>query len=129
MAGVVGPGLVPPQLEPFGAVLSQGGDAARYLLVLEDAPLGARAINTVSGLREAAPQLAAAAGLDASVGFGGDTSLAEEIVSRTTDDLVRISIAALAANLLMLAVFLRALVAPVVLLASSVLALLSLIHI
>jgi RND superfamily putative drug exporter len=123
VAGVVGPGLVPPQIERQGAVLSETGDAARYLLVLDDAPLGASAISTVSALRDDASRLAAAAGLDARIGFGGDTSLAEEIVSGTTSDLLRISAAALVANLLMLVIFLRALVAPVFLLASSMLAL------
>lgn len=124
VAGVVGPGLVPAPLEAQGVVLSRTGDAARYLLVLEDAPLGAHGVNTVSRLRDVAPELAAQAGLDGvRVGFGGDTALAEEIVSGTTDDLLRISVAALAANLLMLVVFLRALLAPLFLLASSVLAL------
>lgn len=123
VAGVVGPGLVPPQLERQGAVLSETGDAARYLLILDDSPLGASAISTVSELRDDASRLAAAAGLQARIGFGGDTSLAEEIVSSTTNDLLRISIAALAANLLMLVIFLRALVAPLFLLASSMLAL------
>ena len=38
IAGVVGPRLVPPQLESQGAVLSETGDAARYLLILDDEP-------------------------------------------------------------------------------------------
>ncbi len=124
VAGVVGPGLLPAQLDAQGIVLSRTGNAARYLLVLDDPPLGAEAIDTVAALRERAPGLAGQAGLPSvRLGLGGDTALAEEVVLATTDDLLRISLAALAANLLMLVVFLRALVAPVLLLAASVLAL------
>jgi len=124
VAGVAGPGLLPADVEAQGALLSRSGDSARYLVVLDDSPLSAEAIDTLSGLRAAAPGLTARAGLDqVRIGFGGDTSLGAEIVTATTADLIRIALAALAANLLMLVIFLRALVAPLYLLASSVLAL------
>ena len=98
--------------------------AARYLLVLDSAPLGATAIKNLSQLRTELPALLDEAGLgDAVVSIGGDTALSSVVVQETTDDLLRISLAALLANLFMLVVFLRAFVAPFYLLASSVLAL------
>lgn len=123
VAGVLGPGdqVFPREL---GVVLSRDRSAARYLIVLEDAPLGARGINTLSALRERLPDLLAETGLDRMrVGFAGDTALAEGIVDRTTADLKRIATAAILVNLLLLVLFLRALVAPLYLLGCSLLAL------
>ena len=57
------------------------------------------------------------------VGVAGDTATAAFIVEQTTDDLLRIALAALAANLLMLVIFLRALVAAIYLLLGSILSL------
>ena len=85
VAGVVGPGLLPPQLDAQGIVLSRTGNAARYLLVLDDPPLGAEAMDTVAALRERAPGLAGQAGLPSvRLGLAGDTALAEEVVLATT---------------------------------------------
>ena len=55
--------------------------------------------------------------------MAGQTALAAETVQQSKSDILRLSVAALAVNLLFLMLFLRALVAPVVLLAASVLAL------
>jgi RND superfamily putative drug exporter len=123
VAGVVGPAdqLAPAEL---GLVLSRDGDAARYLIVLGTSPLGAAGIDAVTSLRAALPGLLATAGLPgATAGVAGDTAIAAEVVSRTTADLQRIVLATLAVNLLMLVLFLRALVAPVLLLALNLLAL------
>lgn len=123
VAGVLGPGDAPAVGE-LGILVAPSGDAARFLLVLGSAPLEARAVADLSRLQERLPDLLAAAGLaDVVVRIAGDTALAEGIVAGTTSDLLRISLAALGANLLMLALFLRALVAPVYLLAANVLAL------
>ena len=104
--------------------MTSDGDAARYLVVLDSAPLGAQAIADVSALQDRLPALLDDAGVRATgTALGGDTALSAGVVDSTTDDLLRISLAALAVNLLMLAVFLRALVAPLYLLAASVLAL------
>ncbi len=54
--------------------------------------------------------------------YAGQTALAEETVSETVSDLKRIAIAGLCVNLLLLALFLRSLVAPFFLLGASVLA-------
>ena len=123
VAAVVGPGdqLLPVEL---GIFLSRDGGAARYLVVLDDEPLGATAVDTLRGIREQMPRLTRDAGLaDATVSLAGDTAIAETVVSSTRADLGRIALAALVVNLLLLALFLRALVAPLYLLASSVLAL------
>jgi RND superfamily putative drug exporter len=123
VAGVLGPAnqIVPTEL---GLVLARDGSAARYLLVLADPPLGAHAITTLSRLTADLPDLLRAVGIpDARGSFAGDTAIAQTVVADTLRDLGRITVAALAANLLLLIVFLRALVAPVYLLASSVLAL------
>ncbi len=125
VAGVVGPGLQPlPQ--DLGVVYSQGGDAARLLVIMSSQPLGASAIGSLRDLQQAMPGLLAQVGLvSAQVGYAGDTALAAEIVGNTTDDLFRIAVAALLVNALILVIFLRALVAPILLLVASVLALLA----
>lgn len=40
VAGVVGPGLIPPDLEEQGVLLSESGNAARYLVVFDSPALG-----------------------------------------------------------------------------------------
>jgi len=123
VAGVVGPGDLLRPLERR-VVLSRSGDAARFLVVLTDEPLGSRAVENLSAIADELPEIGAAAGLTAvRYGLGGDTALARELVQMTRQDLARIAIAALLVNFLLLALFLRALVAPVFLLAWSVLAL------
>ncbi|MFP5218518.1 MAG: MMPL family transporter [Actinomycetes bacterium] len=123
VADVLGPGDAPP-IGEFNVLLARSGDAARFLVVLDSEPLEATAINAIEQLRQRMPALLGVAGLrDARVSMAGDTALAEGIVAETSNDLLRISVAALAANLFMLVVFLRALVAPLYLLATNLLAL------
>jgi len=59
----------------------------------------------------------------ASFSLAGSTALAEETVRKTATDLGRVAPATLAAVFVILAVFLRSLVAPLYLVAASVLAL------
>ena len=123
VAGIVGPAQNITQ-RAHGVVLSNSGDAARMLLVFDNDPLDAAAIDDLSLLREEIPELARRAGLgDARVSLAGDTALAEALVTSTGRDLYRIAFAGIAVNLLLLIIFLRSLVAPLYLLASSVLAL------
>ncbi len=123
VAGVVGPGDLVVQLERR-VLTTASGDTARYLVVLGDEPLGATAIGTLERIRRQLPDLAQTVGLqDVDIGLGGDTAVAGELVEMTRQDLGRIVIAALLVNFLLLVMFLRSLVAPVFLLASSVLAL------
>jgi len=122
VAAVIGPGddAIPEALKLFHA---PDGTAARYLLVLSDPPLGSQAVHTLSRLEDDLPDLVQKAGLTGvQTSLGGDTAIAQVIIDRTMDDLSRIAIAALLANLLFLMLFLRALVVPIVLLACSVLA-------
>ncbi|OFE15036.1 hypothetical protein BA895_07845 [Humibacillus sp. DSM 29435] len=123
VAGVLGPAQNF-TAQAFDVVLAKSGNAARMLIVLQNDPLDATAINDLTALRDRLPALATASGLtDATLSLGGDTALAEGLVTSTEQDLYRIAIAGIAVNLLLLVVFLRALVAPLFLLASSVLAL------
>ncbi|MDO5502079.1 MAG: MMPL family transporter [Actinomycetia bacterium] len=123
VAGVVGPGQLP-VADEIGAFVASSGDAVRYLVVLDSTPLEPPAIATLRALEGQVPALVSSAGLgEATTWVGGDTSLASGIIEATTDDLLRIGLVALAVNLLLLVIFLRALVAPVYLLASTLLAL------
>ena len=123
VAAVAGPGNTPFRLAP-GATLSPTGNAARFIVVLSGDPLGGPALEDFSDLKERLPGLIEDAGLDgARAGFAGDTALAEETVSRTFDDLWRVAPLALLVVFATLAVFLRAIVAPLYLVVASLLAL------
>ncbi|GAA3284472.1 MMPL family transporter [Dactylosporangium vinaceum] len=122
VAAVLGPSSA--QLpKGFDVFRAGDGSAARYLLILDTEPLGARAVQTLDRLNRDLPGLLAAAGLEnTQASLGGDTAVARVVVEQTKSDLGRIAIAALLANLLFLMLFLRALFAPIGLLACSVLA-------
>ena len=123
VAAVLGPRERPDRVAE-GAVISENGDAARYAVVWDETALGGKAIDDLEALQQAMPQLLKEAGLEgARASFAGDTALAAETVSSTVGDVWRIAIVALGVNLLLLVVFLRSVVAPLVLLATSVLAL------
>ena len=123
VAGVLGPGSLPEEVVS-GALLSRTGDAARFIVILDHDPLGALAIRDLDHLSATVPDLLQRVGLDgARAGLAGDTAVASELVAATTSDLRRIAIAVLIVNLLLLMMFLRAVAAPVLLLACSVLAL------
>ena len=108
----------------LNATVTEAGDAARIALVLEQEPDSSAAIEALERLERRMPALIRAAGLDPGVrtSLGGETKLASETVGAVVADLFRIALAALVANLVLLAIFMRALIAPLYLLASSVLA-------
>jgi RND superfamily putative drug exporter len=113
----------PPELD-IPIFLAEDGDAARFALILRDDPLSAPAIDEIEQLAAELPGLLARAGLEgAQFGLAGDTVLAQETISGILDDLKRIALAALVVNVILLAIFLRSLVAPLYLVATSVLAL------
>lgn len=123
VAAVLGPRQNPTGLN-LGAVLSTTGDAARYLVTLDSAPLGGEAIEDVANLRRQMPRLMQAAGIPgAEAHLVGDSAIAEAIVTQTQRDIGRIAVVALAVGFLLLVLFLRALVAPLYLLVTNVLAL------
>jgi len=125
VAAVVGPRDQPPAPVPQ-VLVARGGGAARMAVVLDSDPLGAPAIEHLRALRERMPALLRAAGLPAArVAYGGETALADDTVSRVLDDLARVAVVVVLVNLVLLALFMRALVAPLYLVASSVLGLLA----
>ena len=106
---------------PFTA---PNGNAARMLVVTRADPFSSGAITTVEHVQSTLPGLLREAGLPGTqTALAGQTALAAETIDQAKRDIVRLALIALAVNLLMLVVFLRALVAPVVLLGASVLAL------
>lgn len=110
----------------LGLVVSQDGRAARYLLFLREDPLGAPALSDVRALERRLPALLHTAGLTDTRGVvGGDSALSAEIVDSTLSDLGRVAPVMLMAIFLILALYLRALVAPAYLVVTSVLAVLS----
>lgn len=122
VAVVAGPANQPSPVS-LGAVLSTSGDAARYVLMFRTDPLGADAIDELHELRREMPALLAAAGIpDARTSFAGDTALAEATVTQTEADLGRIVLVATGLGFVLLVLFLRALVAPLYLMAANVLA-------
>jgi putative drug exporter of the RND superfamily len=124
VAAVVGPREQPPP-PAAQAMISADGGGARYAVVLDEDPLGAPAIDSVRALRERMPTLLrrSSLGQGARISFAGETPLADETVESVLDDLKRIGVASLVVNLVLLVFFLRALVAPLYLLAASVLGL------
>ena len=106
-----------------GLVLGREG-SVRYLLVLDREPQESPAIKVVQDLKRDLPAMLADARLDdAQWRLAGDTPLADETVDTIRDDLIRIGIAAFLVNFLLLALFLRAIVAPLYLVLASTLAL------
>jgi RND superfamily putative drug exporter len=119
-----------PADEPFGTggdpglVYGKHGNAARYVVVLGSDPFGASAIDALARLRSDLPALADRAGLGGrTVGVTGNTALAQETTGAMRSDVLRISLVAAAVNVILLAIFLRALVAPLLLVTASVLSL------
>jgi RND superfamily putative drug exporter len=122
VSSVLGPADQPLERE-LGLFLAPDGGAARLLVVLDSDPLGAAAIDHLAQLRDRMPELLAAVGLGgAEVDYAGDTAVGLPLVETASGDLGRVAVAVLVVDLLLLVVFLRALVAPVYLLATSVLA-------
>jgi putative drug exporter of the RND superfamily len=120
VAGVIGPReqLVDVSADVFTA--PQPG-AARFVVILDQNPLGSGAIEDVRSLRDALPGLARKAGLrGATVGVTGQTAIADDTVQAVVNSSVKVGAVVLAVNFVLLALFLQALVAPVYLLAASV---------
>jgi putative drug exporter of the RND superfamily len=100
-----------------------GGNAARIVVVLDSDPLSATAIDDLGSLESALPRFAAAAGVpDAQVSYAGDTALARDAVSDVRLNLWRVAGLVLLVNWVLLMLFLRSLTAPLLLLASSLVA-------
>jgi len=129
MATVIGPSVVPASAVPASApnpMIARDGGAIRFALVSDTDPLNATAIGQVRVLAARLPALGRAAGLrGVRYEVGGQTALTSDAINGTASDLVRVGLAILLVTLLLLMVFLRALLAPVYLLAASLLAVLA----
>lgn len=123
VAGVVGIQDQPPQVHrPL--FVNARGNAARFAVIFDDDPLSTHAIHALRNLEDDLPALVRRAGLGgARAAVAGDTALAKDSVDTIHGDIARVALALLLANLVLLAIFLRALLAPLFLLAASVLAL------
>jgi putative drug exporter of the RND superfamily len=115
----------PAQSNPvqFNPMLAASGGAARFVVVENTDPLDATAISRVQRLQRDLPALGRAAGLTG-VRFelAGETALTGDSIGSVFADLDRVALAIMAVTLVLLALFLRSLLAPVYLLAASVLA-------
>jgi RND superfamily putative drug exporter len=119
----VGSGTTP---EDLAVTVSNDGTAARYIVIFGREPLGAGAIDILRRLEDRMPVMLRSSGLSSvRVGFAGDTALSADTVDRTLGDLGRIALVIALVDLLLLVAFLRSLVAPLYLLAASVMALLA----
>jgi putative drug exporter of the RND superfamily len=131
VAGVLGPGTLPAVQRGLAQrnvdlTVARSGGAARYGVIERTDPLGPGAIDRVRALRRDLPTLARAAGLTGvRVEVGGETALVGEAIDTAVSDLGRVAVVIALVILVLLALFLRALVAPFYLLAASVLALLA----
>lgn len=118
-----------PEQQPFeftvqgkGLFLAKNGNAARYLVIFSHQPLAAPGLEALTQLQHNMPGLLQKAGLGAaSVEYLGAGALAAEFVSTAHSDLLRVGLTVGLVNLVLLMIFLRAIVAPVYLLACSVL--------
>jgi RND superfamily putative drug exporter len=109
-----------------GAFVSRDGSTARLIVFLRGDPFSAPAIATVRRLDDHLPELLAASGLrGTAAALTGATPLARDTVDASRNAIVRLAAAALLVNLLCMILFLRAIVAPLYLIAASSLALLA----
>jgi RND superfamily putative drug exporter len=121
VAGVLGPKQLP-FTQDFGIILSSSGNAARYVVILDSRPYSQDATNTLSRLQEQMPGMLQGSQLTgAKVSFAGDTAISAELVDRAHADLIRVGIGILVVDLIVLCLFLRSVVAPILLLLCSVL--------
>jgi len=129
VADVVGPSALTGSVaQPAGSnpMIAKGGGAVRFALVYATDPLNATAIGQVRVLTARLPALGREAGLTGvSYQVGGETALTGDAINSTASDLWRVGLAIVAVTLLLLILFLRALLAPVYLLAASLLAVLA----
>jgi RND superfamily putative drug exporter len=124
VASVVGPSVLPASSP--NPMVAAGGGAIRFALVYDSDPLNATAIGQVRVLTARLPALGAAAGLrGARYEVGGQSALTGDAINATASDLWRVGLAIALVTLLLLLLFLRALLAPVYLLAASLLAVLA----
>ncbi len=124
VAAVVGAGVpgLPPKYDVFHATSGKG---ARYLVVFDHSPFSANAVDDLQRLQARMPALLRRAGLPARtrLAYAGDTPIARDTQSKIFSDLATVAWTIFAVDFVLLAIFLRALLAPLYLIVSSALAL------
>jgi len=123
VAELAGPAILSAAPASLNPMLARSGDAARFVVVERTDPLDATAIARVHALQADLPSLGRSAGLSG-VRFevAGQTALTGDSINAIFADLWPVALTIVLASLLLLALFLRSLLAPVYLLAASVLA-------
>lgn len=109
-----------PLSSDYGVVLSGDHTTARYVLVYDSDPLAAAASTRLRALMRQAPGLLAGAGLPgARAQFTGETAIAVEVEQLIRANLTRVILVAFGLEFVLLAAYLRSLLAPLALLACS----------
>ncbi|HSS72602.1 MAG TPA: MMPL family transporter [Gaiellaceae bacterium] len=122
VAAVIGAALPVLPKRAQVAFRSPDGGAVRYFIALRHHPYSSAGIDDIRRLEGAVPGLLDGAGLPrAQPSFAGDTALAAETTHLVGHDLLYVGLAAMFVNILLLAAFLRSLVAPVLLVGASML--------
>jgi putative drug exporter of the RND superfamily len=123
VAELAGPASLSGVAAPLNPMLASSGGAARFVVVEQTDPLDATAIGRVHALQDDLASLGRSAGL-VGVRFevAGQTALTGDSINSIFADLWPVALAIIVATLLLLVLFLRSLLAPVYLLAASVLA-------
>lgn len=124
VSAVVGAGIpgIPRRYDVFRA---RTGDAARYLVVFDHTPFSPAAVDDLSRLEQRAPGALRSSGLanGTAVYYAGDTPIARDAFRKIYHDLALVAATVFAVNFILLAIFLRSLVAPFYLVAASALSL------
>jgi putative drug exporter of the RND superfamily len=121
VAGVLGPSEQPPET-PGDVLVSEDGNAARLVVIIDEPPLDSEAIKVERDLADRLPNALQDAGLTgAEASLAGQTAIASDTVKAIVDSSALVGAVVLAVNFLFLALFLRAVIAPLYLLAASVL--------
>jgi putative drug exporter of the RND superfamily len=122
VADVLGPGTPGTSRLPDGVVVAPDGSAARMLVVLRHDPFGPSAVSDLGRLMDRMPALLAASGLaGARVSAAGDTALAGDTIRLIERDLGRVGIACCLVVLVLLVLYLRSVIAPLLVLAATAL--------
>ncbi|HKT53863.1 MAG TPA: MMPL family transporter [Caulobacteraceae bacterium] len=123
VARTLGPGLNPTAF-PLGVFISKDQLYARFLVIFVAKPYGPTAIANLRQLEQSMPTLLRQSGLaNATAAYTGGTAASSELAHEATADLLSVGGLALVVNLLILILFLRSLVVPVILVAASALVL------
>ncbi len=123
VAATLGPALNPTE-SGFGVFISQGEDYVRFLVIFDSKPYGPKAISNLRQIEQQMPSLLQRAGLpNATASYTGGTAASSELAHQASADLLTVGGLALAINLLILIIFLRSLIMPLLLVAASALVL------